>query len=119
MIKLVLIAVILLMLLYGLRHRKHVGLQAGRRILLVALAAFAILSVIDPRLTTSIANLLGVDRGTDLVLYALVVTFAFTAAGFYFKIVELEGRFVDLVRALALADAERLNQPDTNSDRPT
>lgn len=115
MIKALLVAVILLVLLYGLRHRKRVGLQAGRRLLLIALAAFAILSVIDPRLTTRVANMLGVDRGTDLVLYALVMTFAFTAAGFYFKIAELEGRIVDLVRGLALQDAIRTNQTDTKS----
>jgi hypothetical protein len=44
---------------------------AIRRILLVALAVFGVLSVLFPGVWTRLARLVGVGRGTDLLLYEL------------------------------------------------
>ena len=44
-----------------------------RRLLILAFAAFAIAAVAFPSLLTRIAGLVGVGRGTDLLLYATVM----------------------------------------------
>ena len=46
--------------------------RAVRRIMLVLLLLAAVVFVIMPQWLTSIAHLVGIGRGTDLVLYALV-----------------------------------------------
>lgn len=75
-------------LLGGRGSRLAVGLR-------LAVWVLAIAAVGDPALLTRLANLLGVQRGADLVLY--VLAFAFVAATFY-----LYGRYTQLQRQLTL-----------------
>ncbi len=80
-------------------------MRAGIKIAAVTLAVVAVAAVADPSLTQDLANLVGVTRGTDLMLYVLVVVFAFTQAGTYFRFKELEMRFARAVRSQAIAEA--------------
>jgi small membrane protein len=105
MIKVILIAVILIALVWGLRHRDDVGFRAGRRLMALVLAGFAIVAVLAPDLTTRLAHAMGIGRGTDLLLYGLVVTFIFTTAALYFRCRDIERRMVDIARAVALREA--------------
>ena len=104
-IKSILVAMILAVLVWGLRHRDDVGHRAGRRLLVLVVAGFAILAVLAPSLTTRLAQSVGIGRGTDLLLYGLVVTFVFTTAGLYFRCRDIERRLVEISRAVALRDA--------------
>lgn len=78
---------------------------AVRRLLLLAVFGLGILTVIFPDITTKVAEFVGVKRGTDLVLYALVVIFVgnslFTAGRFRHH----ERDITRLARALAIAEA--------------
>ena len=80
-------------------------MRAGIKIAAVTLAVVAVVAVADPSLTQDLANLVGVTRGTDLMLYVLVVVFAFSQAGTYFRFKELEMRFARAVRSQAIAEA--------------
>lgn len=111
MIKIVLIAGVLCLCMWAFRNRKRVGMRASARLAVLGLAAIAIASVIDPGITTAVAHRLGVDRGTDLVLYLLVIAFAFTAAGLYFRSRDLERKLDLLVRHTALRDAVETDGP--------
>ena len=71
----------------------------------VALTGLAITSIVDPNLTVDAAHAVGVTRGTDLVLYVLVVVFVFTSIGTYFRFREQERRFVQVVRASAIRES--------------
>ena len=104
-IKALLIAAILGVLVWAFRHRVRVAMRAGIKIAAVTLAVVAVAAVADPSLTQDLANLVGVTRGTDLMLYVLVVVFAFTQAGTYFRFKELEMRFARAVRSQAIAEA--------------
>lgn len=105
LIKIILVALIALALVWGLRHRDDVGLRAGRRLAALALAGFAIVAVLAPALTTRVAQAVGIGRGTDLLLYTLVLVFVFTTAGLYFRCRDIERRLVEVSRAVALRDA--------------
>jgi hypothetical protein len=104
-IKILLIVSFLSLLAWGFRHRAHVGLRAGLRLAAIALTGAAIASVINPDLTTSAANLVGVARGTDLVLYLFIVIFIATSIGTYFRFREQDRRLVEVVRASAIREA--------------
>lgn len=81
--------------------------QAIRRLGMVFLAMFAIFTVLMPDSLTELAKLVGIGRGTDLVLYALVVAFVSFAATTYRRFREMELRYTRLARRLALDEARR------------
>jgi hypothetical protein len=80
--------------------------QALRRIGLVALAALAVYSIIDPSQTwTRLARFLGVGRGADLILYALVVAFFGFVVTTFKRFRAMELRYTRLARRMALDEA--------------
>ncbi len=88
--------------------------QAIRRLGMLFLALFAIVTVLLPDSLTEVAKLVGIGRGTDLVLYALVVAFVSFAATTYRRFREMELRYTRLARRLALDEARR---PGTTGSR--
>lgn len=76
--------------------------QAIRRILLVGFVAVAAASVIFPDWLTWLARRVGVGRGADLLLYALVIAFLSFIATSYRRLGELERRITVLTREVAL-----------------
>ena len=67
----------------------------------------AALSVLFPDSLTSIANVVGVGRGTDLLLYVLVVAFMLVVVILFRRTSELEQRYTELVRKIAIDEARR------------
>lgn len=108
-IPLVIAAVLILAMVF--RHRQRVGLRAGSRLLVLALAIMAVTSIIDPDIPQGLANVLGVTRGTDLLLYGLIVVFVLTSLGLYFRLSETEQHLRRLVRSLAIEEALRRDGP--------
>ena len=66
-----------------------------------------IIAVLWPDLTTVAANAVGVGRGTDLVLYLLVMVFAYAALTTAQKIHRLQHDITVLTRELALLQPAR------------
>ena len=79
--------------------------QAIRRIGLVLFAAFAAVSILFPDVWSKLARIVGVGRGTDLVLYALVVAFLSYTVTSYLRFRDLETRYTKLARRIALDEA--------------
>lgn len=96
--------------------------QAIRRLGLLLFAAFAVVSILLPDVWNKIARLLGVGRGTDMVLYALVVAFLSFTVTTYVRFRDLETRYTKLARRLALDEAAQQNpEPERgreDRDRP-
>lgn len=86
-------------LLRGTAGARH---QAIRRLLLLAFVAAAVVSIIFPQLLSSVAALFGIGRGTDLVLYGLVVAFLGVLATTARRFREQETRLTKLARRLAI-----------------
>ncbi|MDN5790656.1 MAG: DUF2304 domain-containing protein [Micrococcales bacterium] len=78
--------------------------QAVRRLGLVAFAAFAIWSILDPTVWTRLARMVGVDRGADLILYGLVVAFFGFVVTSFRRFRDMEIRYTRLARRLALRE---------------
>ncbi|MGN6161479.1 MAG: DUF2304 domain-containing protein [Marmoricola sp.] len=95
--------------------------QAVRRLGLLAFAALAALSVLFPTLWTRVAHLVGIGRGTDLVLYLLVIAFFSFVATMFRRQREAEQRYTQLARKVALSEAppaglQRPLEPPVPSD---
>ena len=81
--------------------------QAVRRLGLLLFAGFAVFSILVPGVWNGIAQLVGVGRGTDMVLYALVVAFLSYVVTTYLRFRDFEVRYTRLARRLALDEAAR------------
>lgn len=79
--------------------------QAIRRILLVLFLIGAVFAVISPDTVTTLANFVGVGRGTDLLLYALVIAFVSYIATTHRRFNAISRKVTLLTRELALAEA--------------
>jgi len=77
------------------------------RLFLIVVAIVGVVFVLNPELTTKLANLVGVGRGTDLILYLCVIAFFLAFMVLYAKVRNLEAAQTELVRQLALANAKQ------------
>jgi hypothetical protein len=101
-VKLLLICSVLAILAWVIRSRPSTRRLALTRIASIAVAVCWVVAVINPDLVTWVANLIGVGRGTDLVLYLLVVVFTISGVAQYQRIRRLEDRIAELTRSQAL-----------------
>ncbi|MFM2420440.1 MAG: hypothetical protein RL385_5163 [Pseudomonadota bacterium] len=84
-----------------LQHRQFP--IVGRALPLICL--FGIYVAWFPEATTSVAQLVGVGRGTDLMLYVWVLASLMLILVLHLKLVALGRRFTELARAIAIAGA--------------
>jgi len=104
-IQVLLIAAVVTLLVYLLRSRSDAKAKAGVKIGYLLFVIAAIYAILRPDDTTVLANWLGVDRGTDLLSYALIIAFVFTTLSTYLRFKELELRYARLARVVALQTA--------------
>lgn len=79
--------------------------QAIRRLLLVAFIIAAAVSVLFPSILSRLANLIGVGRGADLLLYGLVIAFLSFIATSFRRMSRMQSQLTALARELTLARA--------------
>lgn len=102
----VLIQVILIVIVVGvvvpLFRSRGARAQAIRRVGLLLLAGFAVVTILFPNVWNEMAYAVGVGRGTDLLLYAFVVAFLSFTVTTYLRFRDLETRYTRLARRIAL-----------------
>ena len=108
-IQLLLITMAVAIVGYFVVHRGQARAAAWAKILFLSFLLFGAYALLRPDDLTRVARLVGVGRGADLVLYGLVLGFAFMTVSSYLKFLELETRLARLARALALEEARRVN----------
>ena len=112
---LVAVGVVTLLLTRSTADARH---QAIRRILLVLFALVAALSVLFPSWVSWVAVRVGVGRGTDLILYGLVIAFLSYVASAHRRMNDLSRKITRLTRELALARAGGGLAEDTGASGP-
>jgi hypothetical protein len=71
--------------------------------------------IVFPGLVTAVANAVGVGRGADLVLYVMVVVSVFVWVGVYRRLHDMEARFVELSRNIALESSASIARGDVTT----
>ena len=84
--------------------------------LLIGVGAAAI---IFPNITQTAADLVGVGRGTDLILYLGIVSVMFVLLHYYSKFVDLQRQLTEVTRELAIlrAEVDRVAPPAAKTDQ--
>jgi small membrane protein len=109
LIQFLLVLAVLTVLFVFVRAGNAVYVQASKRIALVLFAVANIYAVMRPDDLTVVARALGVGRGTDLVLYALVVAFTAGMFSMFQRFRVVDRRYTELARAVAIREAEVVN----------
>lgn len=104
-IQVLLIVAIVTLLVYLLRSRRSAQSRAWVKVGYVVFVLAAVYAIVRPNDTTVVANWLGVDRGADLLEYALIIAFLFTTISTYMRFKDLELKYAQLARAVALDGA--------------
>lgn len=104
-IKLILISALGVAALALIRGKRSPLRLLVRRSLTLGTILLGILTVLFPDAVTRVAGLVGVGRGTDLVLYLLCVAFMLVTVSLYLRLNEMHDRYVELARRLALSEA--------------
>ncbi|MDL9937497.1 DUF2304 domain-containing protein [Gordonia sp. ABSL1-1] len=86
--------------------------SAGVKLLFVAFVVFGAYAMLRQDDVTWVAKKFGIERGLDLVLFLLVLAFAFTTISTYLRFRDLEVRYARLARAIALQNARQENNGD-------
>ncbi|NLF90787.1 MAG: DUF2304 domain-containing protein [Corynebacterium marinum] len=102
LVQLLLLAATLMLAFYFLTNRRKARAKAGVKLGFVLFIIAAVWAVLRPDDLTVLANWVGVDRGTDMLLYVLVVAFLFTTMSTWIRFREQELRYARLARAVAL-----------------
>jgi hypothetical protein len=104
-IKILLLAAIALVALFALRGSTRPIHRVLWRGYVVGVLVAAALSIVFPGLLSGLAHKVGVGRGTDLLLYILVVTFLFVSVILFRRLEALERKYVLMARQVAVRDA--------------
>lgn len=115
LIKAVLITVFAVLGLVILLPRRGARGIAIRRLTLVLVVVSAVIAVIFPSLTNAVASVLGVGRGTDLLLYGLIVVFLGFAVTSSAHNRRLDRQITDLARQIALTEAKTAYDAQTST----
>lgn len=105
-IKVILVIVLLLLMVVLFVQRPGARPMAIRRLTFGVLLLAAIAAVIFPSWSTWLAELVGVGRGADLVLYGLVLVFISHLLSSRIRHAQADQRFTALARHIAISEAE-------------
>jgi hypothetical protein len=105
-IKALLVPALILAVYLSLRSRASLRGQARRKILAGLTVVVGVIAVIFPSSAQWAADLVGVKRGTDLLLYFLALVLVYLVGSTSVRFREQEARLVRLSRQVALAEAE-------------
>lgn len=91
---------------------------AIRRIGFGLFIALAVLAVVFPQAITWVAQLIGVGRGTDLLLYVVSMMFLLFVYSQFRRNTQMQQKITGLTRAIALLEAERDARAGQTSENP-
>lgn len=105
-IQILLISAFAVVALAGARLGDSPRDMAVKRLSILVVFALGSVAVIFPDVVTRVAQAVGVGRGTDLVLYLLVVVSALVWLGTYKRLSRFDDQLTQLARAHAILAAE-------------
>ena len=117
LVQLLLIAAFVALFLFTLRSRAANSVSATKTLAFLTFMVVVLVAVLSPRLVSEVANLVGVGRGTDLVLYLLAVMFCFYVVNDYLRGQDSRNQLHKLARKIAVLEALERYEISHSRDR--
>jgi hypothetical protein len=99
--QIIIVATVLVFLLYAIRLRTVLR----DRLMFAGIVAMGIVLAVRPDLATRVANLIGIGRGTDLLLYVFLLFSLFQNVYLADRLKTIDARITKVVREHALESA--------------
>jgi hypothetical protein len=93
-----------------LKARKTARVRAWQKLIVVIFVIGVITVTLSPALSTQLALFFGLNRATDVIVYATIVLLLFVTANIYLKFQDLHNQLVKIGRAQAIQEGLRTNQ---------
>lgn len=116
MARLVFVSLVLVGTAMLLTRRSTAGGRASTRLILLGFAIVAVVTILNPEVTTRLAKIIGIGRGTDLVFYLTTFGLLFLAGATHLRFRDFEDRITALTQQLALRDWPGLAAPEADGD---
>lgn len=115
-IQILLILALVVIMTHFLASHNSSRTKAWKKVIFILFIATAVVMIVRPNAMNDLAHRLGVGRGADLLLYALVVAFIFMQLNGYIKTKEDQQRTATLVRKVAILEALLAYAPGPNKE---
>lgn len=105
LLQLFVIVIAILIVFTTISHRSSHSGRAWKKVALIALAVSMVISVLIPNIFDDLAHLMGVGRGTDLLLYLTVVAFILYVLNSYLHQQDQRDKLYSLARKISILEA--------------
>ena len=105
LVQILMIAAAVTMFFFGIRSRGASTVDAWKKLFFCLLMVVVVIAILSPAGVNRVANLVGVNRGTDLVLYVVALAFGFFVVNQYLRGQENRNEVHRLARRIAIVEA--------------
>jgi len=98
-----------------LKARKTARVKAWQKLIIVFFVLAVIGVILSERISTQIALFFGLNRATDVLVYATIVLLLFITANVYLKFQELQNQIVKVARRVSVQEGLK-KYPDWEKD---
>ena len=109
-LKLFLIVAITSFGIWLLKARKTARVRAWQKLIVVLFIVGVITVTLSPQISIQIALFFGLNRATDVIVYATTILLLFITANVYLKFQDLHNQLVKIGRAQAIQEGLSSNQ---------
>jgi hypothetical protein len=110
-LQLFLITTVVLFAILLLRGRKTARVRAWQKLIIFVFVVGVIVVTVSPKISLQIALFFGLNRATDLIVYATIVLLLFVTANIYLKFQDFHNQIVKIGRKQAIQEGLR-SYPD-------
>jgi hypothetical protein len=110
-LQLFLIVTVILFSILLLRGRKTARVRAWQKLIIILFVVGVIVVTVSPKISLQIALFFGLNRATDLIVYATIVLLLFVTANIYLKFQDFHNQIVKIGRKQAIQEGLR-SYPD-------
>lgn len=108
---------VIALVIFGIRLLPGDKSLAIKRIFGGLIGVFAVLAILFPDFVTTVANAVGIGRGTDLLLYLFIIFVMFLTLSIMRAKARTDARVTDLARAVALMEARIIENHDDETQQ--
>lgn len=105
LVQVLMVGSVIVLALLGLRGESSHRVSASKKLAFCLLMVSVVVAVLFPKLVAEAAQVVGVGRGTDLVLYVLALAFGFYVVSQYLAAQRSRNELHRLARRIALVEA--------------
>ncbi len=88
-----------------LKARKTARVRAWQKLIIILFVLTVIVVTLSPNLSTQLALFFGLNRATDVIVYATIILLLFVTANIYLKFQDMHNQQVKIARKVTIQEA--------------